>query len=218
MSLELYAHPFSSYCWKVLIALWENEVPFDYRSLAEPENMAALDRLCPTGKLPLLMLDGEPLFETSIMIEQLQRRFGGPVRLIPDDEDAALEVRLMDRMFDLNIQSPYQAIVGEHLPFITDQPDPKRITRAQGQLERIYPWFDQRLAGRRWAAGDQFTMADCAGAPAVFYADWIHPIPKELANLHAYRSRVLERPSVARAVNEARPFRHLFPLGAPDRD
>lgn len=216
--LEYYAHPFSSYCWKVAIALWENEIPFTYKSLEEPENNEVLQRLSPAGKLPLLLDDGEPVFETSIMIEYLQRTRPGPVRLIPDDPDLAFEVRLMDRMFDLNVQSPYQGIVGEYLPFITDQPDPKRIARARGQLERAYTWLDQRLAGRTFAAGEVFTMADCAGAPAVFYADWIHPFPEELTNLRAYRARILQRPSVARAIEEARPFRSYFPMGAPDRD
>lgn len=216
--LEFYGHPFSSYCWKVLIALWENDIPFTYKSLTEDVNNEVLQRLSPVGKLPLLIDDGEPVFETSIMIEYLQRTRPGPVQLIPDETDLAFEVRLMDRMFDLNVQSPYQGIVGEYLPFITDQPDPQRIARAQGQLERAYQWLDRRLAGRTWAAGKQFTMADCAGAPAVFYADWIHPFPAGLTNLHAYRARVLQRPSVARAVDEARPFRHFFPLGAPDRD
>jgi glutathione S-transferase len=125
---------------------------------------------------------------------------------------------MLDRIFDNNVMTPVQAIVAEHLPFITQAPDQNRIERARSALDKVYPWLDARLDGRSWAAGDEFTLADCAGAPSLFYADWAHPIPEELGSLKDYRARVLARPSVARAVDEARPYRHLFPLGAPDRD
>jgi glutathione S-transferase len=125
---------------------------------------------------------------------------------------------MLDRIFDNNVMAPTQAVVAEHLPFITQTPDERRIERARSSLDKIYPWLDARLTGREWAAGEDFTLADCAGAPSLFYADWVQPIPDELTSLKAYRARVLARPSVARAVDEARPYRHLFPLGAPDRD
>jgi glutathione S-transferase len=114
--------------------------------------------------------------------------------------------------------TPVQAIVAEHLPFITEVPDENRKARARAALDKVYPWLDARLSGRQWAAGNSFTLADCSGAPALFYADWVQPIPQELNVLKEYRARVLARPSVARVVDEARPYRHLFPLGAPDRD
>jgi glutathione S-transferase len=212
---ELFGHPFSSYTWKALIALYETDTPFTFRNIAgdeHPENEAAFLAHWPVGKFPLLVEDGVPIMESSAIIEHV-----APA-LIPADREAALETRMLDRIFDNNVMSPMQAIVAEHLPFITPTPDEARIARARAALDKIYPWLDARLAGRSWAAGDEFTLADCAGAPALFYADWAQPIPEELATLKAYRARALARPSVARVVDEARPYRHLFPLGAPDRD
>ena len=138
--------------------------------------------------------------------------------LVPTDRAAAREARLLDRVFDNHVMAHMQAVVAEHLPFITPTPDEARIARARASLDAIYPWLDARLTGRAWAAGDDFTLADCAGAPSLFYADWVQPIPDTLATLKAYRARVLARPSVARCVEEARPYRGFFPLSAPDRD
>lgn len=223
MTLRLYAHPFSSYCWKALIALHENGTDFDYCSIADgdpdgPANAAALKEHWPLGKFPLLVDGTRAIPETSIIIEYLGQHYPGPVRLIPADLEAALEVRLLDRLFDQHVMANASAVVAEHLPFITPTPDQRRIERAKAALDIIYAWLDARLAGRRWAAGDAFSLADCAGAPALFYADWVHPIPDQFATLKDYRARVLARSSVARCVEEARPYRHLFPLGAPDRD
>ena len=138
--------------------------------------------------------------------------------LIPADAAAAREARMLDRIFDNHVMAPVQAVVAEHLPFLTPTPDAARVARAREALDKIYPWLDARLAGRQWAAGDHFTLADCAGAPALFYADWVHEIPASFPAVGAYRARALARPSVARAVDEARPYRSYFPLGAPDRD
>ena len=215
MSLELFGHPFSSYTWKALIALYESDTPFTFRNIAGnefPENEAAFLEHWPVGKFPLLVDDGVPVMESSIIVEHV-----APA-LVPDDRDLALEVRMLDRIFDNHVMTPVQAIVAEHLPFITQTPDEARVARARASLDKVYPWLDVRLAGRRWAAGENFTLADCAGAPSLFYADWVHPIPEALTSLKGYRARALARPSVARVVDEARPYRHLFPLGAPDRD
>jgi glutathione S-transferase len=215
MTIELFGHPFSSYTWKALIALYEPGTPFEFRNIAgneHPENEAAFLDHWPIGKFPLLVENGVPIMESSIIIEHVAPD------LIPADRDAAREVRMVDRIFDNHVMSPVQAIVAEHLPFITPTPDEQRIARAHAALDKIYPWLDSRLAGRRWAAADSFTLADCSGAPALFYADWVHPIPEGFAALKEYRARVLARPSVTRVVDEARPYRHLFPLGAPDRD
>jgi glutathione S-transferase len=215
VSVELYGHPFSSFTWKALIALYEAGTSFEFRNIAgdeHPENEAAFLSYWPVGKFPLLVDDGVPVMESSIIVEHV-----APA-LIPADRDAALETRMLDRIFDNHVMAPTQAIVAEHLPFVTKTPDEARIDRARAALDKVYPWLDARLAERRWAAGDGFTLADCAGAPSLFYADWAHPIPDALAKLKAYRGRVLARPSVARAVDEARPYRHFFPLGAPDRD
>jgi len=215
MSLELFGHPFSSYTWKALIALYESDTPFTFRNIAGnefPENEAAFLEHWPVGKFPLLVDDGVPVMESSIIVEHV-----APA-LVPDDHDLALEVRMLDRIFDNHVMTPVQAIVAEHLPFITQTPDEARVARARASLDKVYPWLDARLAGRRWAAGENFTLADCAGAPSLFYADWVHPIPEALTSLKGYRARALARPAVARVVDEARPYRHLFPLGAPDRD
>jgi len=215
LSLELFGHPFSSYTWKALIPLYETGTPFEFRDISRdkyPENEAAFLDYWPVGKFPLLVDAGEPIMESSVIVEYV-----APA-LVPADREAAREVRMLDRIFDNHVMTPGQAIVGEHLPFITPTPDEGRIARAKSALDKVYPWLDARLAGREWAAGDDFTLADCAGAPSLFYADWLHPIPEELETLRDYRKRVLARPSVARVVDEARPYRHLFPLGAPDRD
>jgi len=215
VSLELFGHPFSSYTWKALIALYEAGKSFEFRNIAGneyPENEAAFLAHWPVGKFPLLVEHGVPIMESSVIIEHVAPD------LIPADRDAAREVRMLDRVFDNSVMTPVQAIVAEHLPFITNVPDEGRIARARAALDKVYPWLDDRLTGRRWAAGDSFTMADCSGAPALFYADWVQPIPKERGALCEYRAQVLARPSVARVVDEARPYRHLFPLGAPERD
>ena len=138
--------------------------------------------------------------------------------MIPGDAAAAREVRLLDRVFDNYVMTNMQAVVAEHLPHLTAVPDPVRIERAKAALDIVYTWLDERLAGREWAAGDAFTLADCAAAPSLFYADWVQPNDGRFPTLAAYRARLLSRPSVMRVVDDARPYRHFFPLGAPDRD
>ncbi len=217
--IELYAHPFSSYCQKVLIALYENAIPFVFRMLGpdDPDNGAKLAALWPPAKFPLLVDDGRPVLESSIIIEHLQLRRPGPVRLIPDDADAAIEVRMLDRIFDNHVMANMQRVVNDALR-PADRRDPAELVQAKAALATVYGWLDDWLRDRTWAAANQFSLADCAAAPALFYADWVHPIPGELGRLKAYRAQLLARPSVARAVDEARPYRPLFPLGAPDRD
>ena len=215
----LYSHPFSSYCQKVLTALYENGTEFDTRMLG-PEDPSAYEDLCsmwPVKRFPVL-LDGEKrVFESSIVIEYLGVHYPGPVKLIPTDADAALDVRMMDRFFDNYISTPQQKVVFNAIR-PEEHRDPYGVTEARGMLDAAYGWLDERMAGREWAAADAFSLADCAAAPALFYADWTHPIGEQFANVRAYRSRLLARPSFARAVDEARPYRHYFPLGAPDRD
>ena len=212
MSLQLFGHRFSSYTWRPLIALYETGTPFEFRDVEQPEVQAELAAHWPIAKFPLLVDDGEPIMESSIIIEHVAPN------LVPTDRAQAREVRLLDRVFDNAVMTPTQAVVAEHLPFITETPDPNRIARARAALDKIYAWLDARLAGRKWAAGEAFSLADCSGAPSLFYADWVQPIPQELSALKAYRAKVLARPSVARVVDEARPYRSYFPLGAPDRD
>jgi glutathione S-transferase len=219
MKPTLYAHPFSSYCQKVLIALYENATPFDCRVLGpdDPEAAAALEALWPIKRFPVLAESGRTILEATIIIEYLGLHHPGPVRLIPADGTAALEVRMMDRLFDNYVMTPMQKLVGNQLRPEGDR-DPFGVAEARALLEKAYAWLDARMAGREWAAGEDFSLADCAAAPSLFYADWAHEIDAGLPHLRAYRSRLLARPSVARAVDEARPFRPYFPLGAPDRD
>lgn len=214
---RLYAHPFSSYCQKVLVALYELDAPFEYRHLESPGAMDELVRLWPMKRFPLLR-DGErTVIEATCIIEHLQRGHPDRHRLIPDDPDVALEVRQLDRFFDNYVSTPQQKIVFDHLRPV-DRRDPHGVEEARAMLDTSYRWLEQHMAGRTWAVGDAFSLADCGAAPFLFYADWTHPIPASLTNVRAYRDRLLARPSMARAVDEARPYRHYFPLGAPDRD
>jgi glutathione S-transferase len=217
MSLTIYSHPFSSYCQKVLIALWENEIPFTYRHLEEPGAAEERATLWPLGRFPVLVDDGRIVAESSIIIEYLDLHHAGPVRLLPDGRDTALEVRFMDRFFDNYIMTPVQKSVSEALRTEGARKE-EAMAEACQALDTAYAWSEERLSGRTWAAGESFTMADCAAAPSLFYADWIHQIGPDFPLLREYRSRLLARPSFARAVDEARPYRHYFPLGAPDRD
>jgi glutathione S-transferase len=214
--MKLYAHPFSSYSQKVLIALYENAISFDYRNLEDPAANAELVALWPLKRFPVLLDNGRTILESSTIIEYLQHCHPSPVQLIPEGE-AGLEVRMLDRLFDNYVMTPMQKVVLDGLRPDGDK-DAYGVAQARDLLGRIYPWLDDRLAGRRWIAGDRFTLADCAAAPSLFYADWAHEIPSLYTRLRDYRARLLSHPSVARTVDEARPYRHYFPLGAPARD
>jgi len=217
--LTLFAHPFSSYCQKALVALYENGTPFEYRLLS-PENPGVFEELTllwPLRKFPVLLDDGRPIVEATIIIEHLALHHPGPFRPLPEDPRAALPVRMLDRFFDNYVMTPMQKIVGDFIRRAETR-DAQGVAEARATLDAAYRWLEEQLPGRAWAAGDAFSLADCAAAPSLFYADWVHPIPEELAQVRGYRARLLKRPSVARAVDEARPYRPLFPPGAPDRD
>ena len=219
MSLQLFAHPFSSYCQKALIALYENATPFRMRLLesSEPGNMQELASLWPMKRFPVLLDGDRSVFEASCIIEYLGLHHPGPVRLLPEDPRAALEVRMLDRFFDNYISTPQQKIV-----FDSIRPEavrvPHGVVEARAMLDTAYAWLERWMHGRTWASGDSFSLADCGAAPFLFYADWTHAIGDRFPNVVAYRRRLLARPSFARAVDEARPYRSYFPLGAPDRD
>lgn len=217
MTVELFAHPFSSYCQKALIAFYEAEIPFTYRMLEDPGVGEAFAALWPMKRFPILR-DGERVvLEATSIIEYLQARHPDRVRLIPDDPDLAVEVRMMDRVFDNYVMTPQGKFVFDAIR-PAESRDPYGVEEARKMLDIGYAWLDRRMQDRVWAAGDAFSLADCAAAPSLFYADWTYPIPEGFAALKAYRQRLLARPSFARAVEEARPFRGYFPLGAPDRD
>ena len=216
MALKLYAHPFSSYSQKVLIALYEHELAFDLCLLdGSPLVSAEFAAAWPIGRFPVLVDGDRVVAESSIIIEYLDRL--GPPHLIPAEPEAALEVRFMDRFFDNHVMSVMQEPVFEVLRTDGSRRD-QVLARAAERLDLAYRWLEPRLAGRDWAAGARFSLADCAAAPSLFYANWIHEIGPEFPALLAYRQRLRERPSVHRTVEEARPYRSLFPLGAPDRE
>jgi glutathione S-transferase len=217
MTLVLHAHPFSSYSQKVLIALYENATPFTSRLLGDADSFAELAKLWPLRLMPVLTDGDEVVREASIIVEHLMLRHPGPVRLIPQDSEAALKVRFLDRVFDNYVMAPMQRVVFDALRGAGER-DPRGVADAKARLDQSYEWIDGELKGRTWAAGEAFTLADCAAAPSLFYADWVHPIAEKFGTVRAYRARLLRRPSFARAVEEARPYRAFFPPGAPDRD
>ena len=218
MTLTLYYHPFSSYCQKALIALYETEAEFErvIVDLMNPESRAAFARVWPLAKFPVLV-DGETsltLPEATIIVEYLAQHRRGGSTLVPSDGEAALQARLWDRFFDNYIHTPMQKIVVDHF-----RPegggDPVGVEQAKALLSTAYPILDEKLAGGGWVAGADFTLADCAAAPALFYANILVPFA-EHRHLAAYYQRLLSRPSFARAVDEARPYRSFFPLPWPE--
>ena len=218
MSLQLFAHPFSAYCQKVLIPLWADGIEFEYRMLDEEhsENFAELERRWPFKQFPVLLDDGRPVIETTVIIEHLQAHHPGPNRWIPNGEQGR-QTRFLDRFFDLYVMNNMTVPVFNALrPEGTR--DPYGVEKAMERLRTAYDWLEANLGDRSWAVGDQFTLADCAAAPSLFYADWVEEIGPSRPRLAAYRARLLAHPIVARAVDEGRPYRKFFPLGAPDRD
>jgi glutathione S-transferase len=203
----------------VLTALYENQTAFEYCQLSHdtPQLWTELSGLWPFRKFPVLVDAGRTVTEATVIIEYLGLYHPGPVTLLPADPRAALEVRSMDRFFDNYISTPQQKIVGDALRAEGER-DPRGVADARAMLDTAYAWLDRTMAGREWASGDRFSLADCAAAPFLFYADWTHRIDLSFEQVNAYRQRLLARPSFTRAVDEARPYRPLFPLGAPDRD
>ena len=219
MSLKLYAHPFSSYSQKVLIPLYENGINFEYQQVDHDDAViqAELESLWPFKRFPVLVDNGRVLRESTVIIEYLDVHYPGRQRFIPVDKDVALEARFMDRFFDNYVMSAMQKFVFDALR-PAEKRDSLGVDEARKTLDIAYRWLDTTMADREWAAGNDFTLADCAAAPSLFYADWAYRIDAKFANVIAYRKRLLARPSFARAVDEARPYRQFFPLGAPDRD
>ena len=171
----------------------------------------------PVGRFPVLVEDGRMIAEASCIIEYPHVHHPGPVKLIPDAPDDAIDVRMMDRFFDHYISTPQQKFVFDSLRPQAER-DTYGVEEARTMLDKAYAWLDGVMGDREWAAGAGFSLADCGAGPFLFYADWTHRIDERFANVRAYRARLLARPAFARAVDEARPYRSYFPLGAPDRD
>ena len=213
MSLTLYDHPLSSYCWKALIALYDSGIDFTPRvvNLGDPADRAAFQAVWPLAKFPVLRDDarGQTVPESSIIIDYLAQYYPAAAALIPADPDAARQVRLLDRLIDSYIHNPFQQIVSERLrPEGSKDPSGAEQNRAKVRegIELIAPM----IAGP-WAVGEAFTLADCAAFPALYYADYAVSLdawPK----LRAYLDRLKTRPSVQRVLAEADPFFQYFPL------
>lgn len=215
MTVKLYGHPFAAFVWKALIAAYERDVPFEFCMVDpdHPENSMRIAELSPTGQFPALTDGAREITQSNAVIEYLDR-FGQAPTMVPADPDAALAARMLASIFDSYVAEPMQQVVAEALR-APEQQDPLRVSEAKARLDKSYAWLSARI-GAGWANGAGFGIADCAAAPALFYADWVHPLPD--GPLKAYRVRLLGHPAVARVVDEARPYRAFFPLGAPDRD
>lgn len=214
MSLTLYYHPLASFCHKVLIALYENEVPFEAAivDLMDPGSAAAFMETWPVGKMPVLRdADADRVIpETSIIIEYLQERRSGSVPMLPADRGERLQARLWDRFFDNYVSVPMQKIVVDRIR-PEDGRDPLGVAEARRTLDTAYAMVEKQMAGRQWAIGEAFSIADCAAAPGLFFASIVHPFAAEHGNLAGYFERLLERPSFARVLGEARPYFAMFP-------
>jgi glutathione S-transferase len=217
VTLILHEHPFAAYCWKALIALYERDVPFERRQVDDAADRARLAELWPPASIPVLVDDaaGLVLGESTTIIEHLDG-VGDAPPLVPADPAAALQARLWDRVLDGQVTTPMQKIVGDSLR-PDDRRDPEGVAQAHAQLDGSYALLDGHLAKHRWAAGDAFTLADCAAAPALHYARVVHRWDEPaLPLLTRYAGALMARPSVARVVDEARPYRELFPLPWPE--
>jgi glutathione S-transferase len=217
MNLVFHGHPLSSFCWKVLIALYENGTPFEFRqlnNLGDPVERAAYAALWPIAKMPLLVDEGrgEVVPETSIIIEYLDLHHPGPTRFVPEDPDAARETRFWDRICDLYLEVPMQRIVFDRLRG-EGQHEPQTVAESRALLATALGYVEQRMQAREWLAGDSFGLADCAAAPGLFYADKVMPFGADLPNCALYLERLKARPSFARVLTEAEPWFQYFPQG-----
>jgi glutathione S-transferase len=214
MPLTLHYHPLSSFCMKVLVGLYELDVPFEKHmvDLSKEAERAALQKLWPIGKFPVLRDEARDLTvpESTTIIEYLDQHHPGKARLLPADPDAARECRLRDRFYDLYVHLPMQKIVGDKLR-PEDKRDPHGVEQARAQIETAYTMADALMRDRTWALSDAFTMADCAASPALFYASRVVPFGNARPHLAAYHRRLTERPSFARVIEEAQPYLALFP-------
>lgn len=214
MSLKLYLHPLSSYCWKTLLAFYENDTPFEplIVDLGNEAERAALARLWPFAKFPVLRDEARDrtVPESSIIIEYLAQHYPGATPLLPADADQARETRLRDRFYDLHVHQHMQKIVGDRLR-PEGRHDPAGVEQARAQLRIAYDMIEQDMANRSWAMGEAFSMADCAAAPALYYANKVQPLGETHPNTAAYLDRLMQRPSFARVLREAQPYFAMFP-------
>jgi glutathione S-transferase len=216
MALKLYGHLFSSYTWKALIGLYANDTPFEFRGLGgeNPADDEFVKAASPLGKFPVLVDGKTVIFEATSIIEYLQIHHPGLSPLLPQEPAAAANMRMIDRVFDNYVMGIMQESVGEAITKGALSSGTRE--RVSGQLELSYRWIDRWLGN--YAQPDAVSLIECAAAPSLFYADWVYEIPEEYARLKVWRAHLLALPPVKRCVDDARPFRQYFPLGAPDRD
>lgn len=213
--MRFFFHPLASFCHKVLIALYEKEIAFTpvIVDLGDAEAVRKFREISPLAKIPFLVDDERDvvLGETSVILDYLDQRFPQSPRLLPDDPLAALRVRYWDRFYDFNVELPMQKVVTDRLR-PEGQSDAFGVEQAHAQLREAYAIVDRELAGRPWAAGDGFTMADCAAEPGLFYANTVEPIGPEFPRAKAYLARLMARPAVTRVLKEAAPYFQYFPM------
>jgi glutathione S-transferase len=215
MLLKLYFHPLASFCHKALIALYENKTPFEpvIVDLADETSRAAFRAVWPIGKMPVLRDDARDhtVAESTIVIEYLDAHYPGATRFLPADPDRAWQTRMWDRFYDHYVQEPMQKIVADRLRPAGSN-DGYGVGQAKGQLREAYAVIEREVAPKTWMMGDAFTMADCAAAPALFYAHTVVPFGETQSRLAAYLDRLTGRPSFARVLGEAEPYFRLFPM------
>lgn len=214
MSLKLHFHPLASFCHKVLIALYENDTPFTPNKvdLSDEAERAELLKMWPIGKFPVLRdeVRDQTVPESTVIIEYLDSHYPGTTRFVPADADRAWQTRLRDRFYDDYVHEPMQKIVGDRLR-PGDKRDPHGVEEARARLRTCYGMIEMEMATRRWAMGEEFSLADCAAAPALFFANEVMPFGDEHANVAAYLGRLKARPSYARVLKEAEPYFAMFP-------
>jgi glutathione S-transferase len=214
MSLTRHFHPLASYCHKVLIALYENGTPFtpNMVDLSNERERAVLLLMWPIGKFPVLHDDahGQTVPESTVIVEYLDRHYPGTTRFIPADADRAWQTRLRDRFYDHYVHEPMQKIVGDRLR-PAHKKDPHGVEEARARLRTSFAMIDQEMATRKWAIGEEFSLADCAAAPALFFANEVMPFGEGHENVAAYLGRLKARPSYARVLKEAEPYFAMFP-------
>lgn len=215
MNLTLYYHPLASFCWKVLIALYENQTPFDSEivNLGDKQSSARFFELWPVGKMPVLRDDARDrtVPETTIILEYLDRHYPGAQKLLPESEDQRLDARLWDRFFDLYVHQPMQRIVAQQVR-AEAQRDPLAVSESTATLQMAYGMLERQLSTRTWAIGEAFSIADCSGFPPLFYAATLVPFADAHPHVAAYFERLTQRPSVKRVLEEARPYFKMYPF------
>jgi glutathione S-transferase len=215
--LALYGHLFSSYTWKALIPLYANDTPFEFREVSPdfPRHAVFVRKAHPAGKFPVLEDGDAVVVEATAIIEYLAVHYPGAAPLIPADPAEAVTTRMLDRVFDNYVMANLQRVVNAYIANM-ENPDPGEVAAGKEALLRAYRWLETWLESN--ALPSHLSLVTCAAAPSLFYADWVERIPEDCPRLDALRAELLALPPVARCVDDARPYRAYFPLGAPDRD